>query len=456
MRNLKLFSKIWLLITYLIAFLLVVINKENGFFWDTIQLGSEHGNFYYSNSFSNLLLPMDLDSGHIPTFGMYIALVWLLFEKSLMISHLAMLPFALGIVLQLNYLCKRFVPEKYAGIALLLVFIDATLLSQITLVSPDVPLMFFFLLALNSVLKNKRFLIAVSVMLLFLTSMRGMMLGFCLVFIDVYANLDYQNLFSKKKIKELFKRSLLYLPALLLFLSFSLYHYHEKGWIGYHKDSPWADCFEQTDFKGFLFNIGLLGWRILDFGRVGVWFVMLILFLKYKTQILNEPKNKILFFSFVVVLFFLPANMLWAKNLMGHRYLIPIYILFSLLTAKVLFSDFVGLRLRNILIFLWLFIALSGNFWIYPPKIAKGWDSTLAHLPYYKLRLEMIQFLEAQKIDFKDVDSFFPNYYPINEIDLNQDKRAFENYTLGNNSKYIFYSNIYNVDDATYDYMMAN
>ena len=452
----KLSNRLYIILVNLIAILLVFLNKENGFFWDTIQLASQHGDFYYSNNFSHLLLPIELDSGHIPTFGMYIAFVWNIFGRSVEVSHLAMLPFAIGIVWQLNNLCKRFVVEKYIGIALLLVFIDASLMSQIALVSPDVPLIFFFLLALNSVLENNRILITVGVLCLFLTSMRGMMLSFCLVLIDVYSNIVYQNLLKSEKIKALLKRALLYLPALALFISFSVYHYSEKGWIGYHKDSPWAGCFERTDFNGFLFNIGLLGWRILDFGRVGIWIVFLWLVIKYKSRIIKDKKNSVLFFSFIIVLFLLPLNMLWAKNLMGHRYLTPINMLFSVLTASILFSDFVATKLKNILIAVWLLIVLSGNFWIYPPKISKGWDSTLAHLSYYKLRQQAINYLDNKRIDFKDVDSFFPNYYSLEDIDLNNDKRSFDNYAIGNNSRYILYSNIFNLNDDVYDYIMTN
>ena len=454
--NLKIFNKFYLILANLIAFLLIFLNRKNGFFWDTIQLASGHGNFYYFNNFSQLLLPVELDSGHIPAFGMYIALVWKIFGRSLEVSHLAMLPFAFGIVWQINILCRRFISEKYIGVALLLVFLDASLMSQITLVSPDVSLMFFFLLALNSVFRNNRLLITVSVFFLFLTSMRGMMLSVCLVLIDCNINIGFQNLLKREKLKVLIKRSLLYLPALVLFISFSIYHYYEKGWIGYHKDSPWADCFEKVDFKGFLFNIGLLGWRILDFGRIGVWIIFLWLFIKYKSEIIKDKKNHLLFFSFVVILFFLPLNMLWAKNLMGHRYLMPLYFIFSLFTVTILFSDFVATKLKNVLIAIWFLIVLSGNFWIYPPKISKGWDSTLAHLPYYKLRTEAINYLDTKRIDFKDVDTFFPNYYSLEDTNFNKDKRFFDNYTQGNNSKYIFYSNIFNVDDQVYDYIMAN
>ena len=138
----KISNTIYFILANILVFLLVFLNRENSFFWDTIQLASEHGSYYYNNNFSKLLLPVELDSGHIPAFGMYIALIWKIFGKSIEISHLAMLPFAFGIVWQLNNLCKRFIQKKYVGIALILVLIDATLMSQITLVSPDVPLMF--------------------------------------------------------------------------------------------------------------------------------------------------------------------------------------------------------------------------------------------------------------------------------------------------------------------------
>jgi len=451
----KLANKLCFVLANVLAFLLVFLNRENAFFWDTVQLASQHGSFYDDTNFSELLLPTYLDSGHIPAFGMYVALVWKIFGKTLVVSHLAMLPFAFGIVWQLNQLCRRFIPEKFVGIALLLILIDATLMSQLTLVSPDVPLVFFFLLAVNSVFNNNKPLIVISVICLFLISMRGMMLSVCLVLLDVYVNYGFRKL-NKEYINSLFKRAFLYLPALLIFVVFSIYHFQQKGWIGYHKDSPWADCFEKVGFEGFLRNVAFLGWRLLDFGRIGVWLVFLLLLLKYSRQILKNKPNKSLYFLFIVVLVLLPLNMLWAKNLMGHRYLLPIFISFSLVTASVLFSHFVSGKWRTGLILLWLVVSLTGNLWIYPPKISKGSDATLAHLSYYDLRSKMLNYIDSNKISFKEVDSFFPNCYSIAEIDFKEDTRNFDFYTLGNKSRYIFYSNIFNVEDKVFDFMMKN
>ena len=64
---------------------------------------------------------------------------------------------------------------------------------------------------------------------------------------------------------------------------------------------------------------------------------------------------------------------------------------------------------------------LSGNFWVYPQPISTGWDSTLAHLPYYKLRNEMLQYIDNQGIKCSDVGTAFPNWRPSKLVDLTPD-----------------------------------
>jgi hypothetical protein len=221
-----------------------------------------------------------------------------------------------------------------------------------------------------------------------------------------------------------------------------------KGWVGFHSNSPWAESFEQVDFKGFLFNLGILIWRILDFGRIGVWLVLLFLFLSYKKQIKESKKSKILFLFSMCIIVILSANMVWAKNLLAHRYLIPFYIIVALLGTQILFSNFVKDIHKISLTILWIIFLISGNFWIYPTKIAQGWDSTLAHLPYYSLRLQTIKYLEEKNINFNDVQSFFPNTRTIDLIDLNKDNRNFN--TFDGEGKYVILSNVFNINDEVY------
>lgn len=444
----KLTNNTLLLLSFLIVSCLLLTNLNNCFFWDTVHYGSAHSNYYFSTNFSDLIVPNDIDSGHINTFGMYIAFIWKIFGRTLYNSHLAMLPFAIGIVFQLYNLCNKLIKPEFSGIVLLFIIIDPTILSQITLVSPDVPMVFFFLLGLNAVLKNKKWLLTLSITMLFLTSMRGVMISLCMLFLDLYCNMIFKAKLHIKII-ALLKRSLIYLPGFILLILFNYYHYLEKGWIFSHKDSPWANTVKLVDIKGLFFNIGLLGWRILDFGKIGIWFVLFILVIKFKNQIFRLKETRLLFFFLICILIFVHVNMLWANNMLAHRYFIPFNIITSLLCATILFSDYVSINLKYSLSVVWLVTLLSGNFWIYPPKIAKGWDSTLAHLPYYKLRNQAITYLEDENINFKDVQSFFPNTATLDRIDLNNDSRNFNNFD--GESKYVFYSNIFNIDDTIYD-----
>lgn len=451
--NLNLKNNLILLIGYTFILLLVLINSKNAFFWDTVQLGSLHADFYYNHNFSQILLPNNIDSGHIPAFGMYIGMMWKIFERTLLVSHLAMLPFVLGILDQLYQLVQKFVDKKYWGYAFLLILIDPSLLSQMTLVSPDIPLIFFFLIALNAVLKNNRVLLAVAIIFLFLVSMRGMMLSLGILFFDLIINKSFEKNF-KNTLINLMKRSVIYIPAFLIFIFFNIYHYREKGWIFYHANSPWAESFEKVNFIGFLYNIGILGWRIVDFGRIGIWTVLLILFLYYRNNFLKESKTRLLIILFFIISIVLTVNMLWAKMLLGHRYLIPIYLIFSLLVVHILYSSYIKESLKIYLSILWVIVLVSGNFWIYPPKISQGWDSTLAHIPYYNLRTEAINYLENEKIDIKQVASFFPNLGTLDNLDLNHKTDKFSNFDQ--TKEYVFYSNIYNIGDNEYETIINN
>jgi len=451
--NINFKNNLILSVSYAFVLVLLILNIQNSFFWDTVQLGSKQANFYYSTNYSSLLLPDSIDSGHIPAFGIYISLIWSFFGRNLLTSHLAIMPFALGIILQLYIFIKKIVPEKFWGVMLVLILIDPSLLSQMTLVSPDVPLVFFFLLAINSVIKNNKIILTISIIFLFLVSMRGMMVSVCILFFDLFYNIYFtKNL--KKLLLSLLKRSVIYLPALFIFILFSIFHYLEKGWIGFHSSSPWAESFETVDIKGFFFNIGILGWRIIDFGRIGIWVVFFVIFFKYRKEILNNKKVRLLILFFIITLIILSANILWAKNLIGHRYLIPVYLSFSILCAYLLFLPFINEKLRITLFLFWIVIISTGNFWIYPSKIAQGWDSTLAHLPYYNLRNKAIDYLDYEKIDVLKVASFFPNLSSFDSIDLNGNQKYFVEFDGTN--EYLFYSNIFNVNDNEYEQIISD
>jgi hypothetical protein len=438
----------FLILSCLFTLALIIVNSNNSFFWDGVHYGSIVPDFYYTSHFKSILLPDGIDSGEVPVFSLYIAAIWTLFGRTLAISHFAMLPFVFGILYQLYKISHRFFKNEFTNLVMLLFLADTTLLSQFTLVSPDLPLLFFFLLGLNSILGNRKFFIAISVLFLFMNITRGIMLSFCLLLLDI--NLIISQMKKGKKVLfELFKRSVIYLPGFFAFLLYNYYHFIQKGWILSHQDSPWKDTKAMVDGYGLLFNIALLCWRLIDFGKVMIWIVLLFLLISLKKQFLNRPESKSLLFLLICLLMFVHIDLIWANNLLAHRYFMPFHIILTLFCTSILFADLISNKMKYTATFLMLISLISGSFLIYPNKIAKGWDATLAHLPYYDLRHQAITYIDNEQINFKDVQSFFPNTASLDQIDLNGDHRNFNNYN--GKSEYVFYSNIYNITDEEYD-----
>lgn len=443
MNTIKLLNNDFLKLSpfYLFFTILVLTSSNNFFFWDTVQLASRHAQWYYDNNFRYFLLPDSIDSGHIPFFGLSLAIIWKIFHKSLFISHLFILPFLLGIVYQSYKLVQHFFSKKNLFFVLIIFLLDPTLLSQSILVSPDIMLVFFFLYALNMILKNNRIHLIFGILGLSLISMRGMMVCIILFIFDLYLN--YSPFHNKNGFIKLLDAIKPYLPAAFLSLAFFIYHYSQKGWIGYHPDSPWAPCFEKVDFNGFIRNIFILTWRLIDYGRIFLWISFFGIFiLKFREIKFNTGLKVLLILCSVFILLF-PLTMLTHKNLLGHRYLLPVYLVFSLLTCYLVFEQFENNKLKYLFLTVITAGLLTGNLWVYPEKIAQGWDSTLAHMPYYKLRSQMINYIRQNRIPYSDIGTEFPNLASFKYIDLENEDIGFVKKDLKIN-RYIFYSNVMN------------
>ena len=437
--------------TGLITFCLLAIGltyfvKDNSFFWDTVQLGSLHAHFYFENNFNSLLLPEEMDSGHPPFFGMYLACCWKIFGKSLAVSHFAMLPFILGTVILLFRIGKYLFHPSYWVLFLVgLVFFDPCWIGQAAMITPDLVLVFSFLLALNGVLekdtssKHAHLQIAIGIIGLCLISMRGMMVAAAIFLFDY---LNYFFLEKKKfTIPKAFNKTIPYWMGGLLGLAFLIFHYVKTGWIGYHEESPWAPLFARVGWQGMIRNVGILAWRVLDFGRV---FLVLILLLGawkvFFQKIKLDKKMKQLMMLLCLLILFLSPSFIMHKDLSAHRYLLPIFLVIDLLSVYTVFLFFEKNKFLVVLMILGL---STGNLWIYPKTVAQSWDSTLAHLPYFELRKKMIDYLTENEIPIKTVGTVYPNLATFELIDLNGIDEQFPEADLGKH-KYIFYSNVYN------------
>ena len=423
------------------ALLATYLVRHNSFFWDTTQLGSQHAHFFYENHFKSIWLPDEMDSGHPPFFGFYLAAVWSFFGKSLTVSHFAMLPFLWGIIVQTYILGKKWL-DTQAVLLLPFLFVNPILASQSILISPDIPLVFFFLWALNGVFYQNKKYIAFGVLGLAAISMRGMMSAAALGIFELILYFQWQK---QDFVKRLWVWILPYLGGALFALLFLIGHYNVKGWIGFHTGSVWAGAFERVDFQGFIRNVVVLIWRFLDFGFLFVWLFLGIGVWK------NAQKYFYFFALLGVLMLFLCPSLVLFKGLLTHRYLLPIYMILLFLSIKIIVDTFPK-NAKIYLFALWLGL-FSGNFWIYPQPIATGWDATLGHLPYYDLRQEMILFIDNEHITYENIGTAFPLLRPHKLIDLDKNG-VFAPFDSSKNT-YVLWSNISN-DFSAEDLIFLN
>ena len=431
------------LIFYLIYGLLFATSCTLPFFWDTIQLASIHAHWIYQNHLATFILPQWMDSGHPPSLGWLLALTWTLFGKTLFISHALMLPFLFILIYQTGRLTKKLFPPSFTLAANALLLLEASLVAQCSLVSPDLILLAFFIYALNATLSMKGLHLALALLVLSLLSLRGMM---CCALIFVVNFYQYLNGYAPKKtLKSVFTQSLPFVPGAIAGLTFLFYHYARTGWIGYHPASPWADAFKNSGWRGFFFNLFVLGWRMADFGKVFVLCVLIFCifwsFRKKPNPLQIYPGNWLLFLAVAAIgIMGLPLTLY--KNLLAHRYLLPLYFCVNLLTLYLLTRMFRRARAK-LIISLLVLGELTGHFWVYPKGIAMGWDSTLAYLPYLSMRQQCIDWLAEHRVPENEVGTGFPNEACYTYTNLADSGPCFKNFDL-QKDQYIVYSNVIN------------
>ncbi len=439
-----------LLISIGIGTLLFMISYDFGMFWDNVLFASKMGNEIYRNGFFDWTMPNDFDPGHPPFLGVVLAFFWKIFGHSLWVSHLAMLPFMIGSVYQLQRFISYFVTNKTMMLlGLLLVLADPTLSASFVLVNPEIIIVFFFFIAVNGILYQEKKWQFIGLFFLSIITFRSMML-FAGLFLFEVLNNYYCNKKSFWKILHIKFLSFYFLAA-LPGIVFVLWRLATKGWLQTHPASPWAELWHLPSITQFLKNIAILIHRYLDFGRVFI-FIFLIagLFSFRKKVLLNKHFKQLLLLSICAV-FFIIVAVLFSTNAFGHRYFIVSYISFILLAFLVLKE----LKKYSKPLYVLLFIGLiTGNLWIYPERTSQGWDASLAHTPYHSLRKEAINSLDTMNIDISEVASFFPNYNRIDEIDLNGNQKSFTKFTK--KSTYVLYSNVFNLSNEYYELLAKN
>ncbi len=443
---------------YIVYTILAILSLNHVFFFDTIQLSSSHALHYYNTGFSQLLLPDNIDSGHPPVMGMALAALWKLFGMKLWVGHLFIFFWVVMLIWQTQRLISIWFEGRMASLISLVLLLDATTLAQSVLVSPDVILMACFVAALRYVILNNRVKLLLVVLPLTLISMRGMATAFALFVFDVFLN--YNNSSTKIQIGRIIRNALVFAPGVVLFLLFFAYHYQVKGWAAYHPDSPWADCFRKIDSASQFFrNLALLGWRFLDFGRVAIWGCSgIVVYTLYKKRLLrwtefNQSERLLLIPATVLLLFYIYSAG-FHVSLVAHRYFMPLYFMVALamfLAMKRIWNE----RKRTIFSIGIICVLLSGNFWVYPERVATGWDATLAHWPYYGLRDDLMNYLTENRLSGEKIGGGFGFEGNQQKVDLQETDFSF--YPLSDpECRYVVYSNLSNLPDESIDEIVSS
>lgn len=433
----------------LIGLVIFIFSHNNGMFWDNILFASRMGNQLYENSVFNWYMPDSFDPGHPPFLGFILAIAWKIFGHSLWVSHLAMLPFTIGLLYQLHVFANYYIKDKtLVFFAFLLVLVDPTLSAQLVIVNPEVPSLFFFFLAINGILYNKYYIKIIGLFFLSIVSFRSMMLSAGIFLFD-FSNHLFLN---KEKLKNIltYRFILSYIIGSLPGLLYVSWRLKTKGWLQTHPNSPWVDLWHYASPTEFLRNIVVLGHRYVDFGRIFIFAFIIISLFFFKKKLFTKDIKQLVLLSITSVIGIIITSLI-ATNTMGHRYFISSYLVIILISFIILNQFYTNKKLIYSLLFIGL---ITGNLWIYPRDIAQGWDASLAHIPYHKLRQDAIQYLNENDINIEETVTFFPNSTYIDDVDLQGDKRIFEKYTSVN--KYVMYSNVYNLSDEEYDNLDTN
>ena len=414
----------------IISALIFWITKDFILFWDTIQFAGHHPLFYFENDFSFFFLPENMDSGHIPTFGIYIAAVWKLLGRSLWASHLAMLPFVFLCLWYAFRIGQEWIADARGLLFPLLLVCMPQSLSQLMLVSPDVALLAFFLGLILFIEKENKLGIFIHSIGLVLISSRGFIL---LLTVVIWLFLSQRN-------QTNLRRSILaFLPALSIFLTYQFIHYIHSGWMGIHEEMPWSESFGLVSFSSLFRNAIICLWRLMDYGAVIIWVFLLYIIWKDRITSLGNRHLPLL----IILLIIFGITTIPFEGLMQHRYFLPILVLAGFKMLKNVFASSLSKRIKWIITGTTCTFLILGNFWIYPDKIAQGWDSTLAHLPYYELQEEISIYLDAENIEKSKVATAFPLRTSQHILSANENYSQYQNKD-NSDTEFILYSNVMN------------
>jgi len=433
----------------LIYVLLTVVCINHCFFWDNIQQISKEAHWFYLTDFHRFLMPVhNTGSGivatgyHPPLMGIMTAALWKVFGYKLWVSHIFIFLWALILITNTWKIIKRLFPDNVAGWVLLVTLLESALLTQFSISSPDFILFTAFVISLRAVLENKSFLLSIGVFFLCCINMRGIFVGGILLLTHFY--FVYIQTSTKPGFSTIIKIILPYLPAFILLAAYFTYYFSVNGWF-------FSNSTENIHYSlpggigRIIKHLAEFVLRSVENGRIIIWMIgcyVAFVFVRRKTKLSPEFKTLLFFFVLLTGLYLLFVFI--TQMPFSGRYFMPQFFLLTLLAFLGLNTLLTKTKLKIAFVVVLCF-ELTGNLWIYPDKIAKSWDCTLAHLPYYELREECFNYIDQQKLDYHQISAGFCLYGNREFIELENNGKTVGTET---NKKYFIDSNISNVEDS--------
>jgi hypothetical protein len=427
-----------LVLAFLICLLLTLAASGIPLFWDSVyyalpvlKVGKEFTPFH---------IPESLDTGGFPFYAAWLSLFFRLCGTSLLSVHFALLPFLLGSVFAFYRIGRQFLNNTMLSIALLLLFLEPCFITQSILAAPDLMLLSFFLLALMSLLENKRLLFSIYLILLVFCNMRGLPAAASLLVIDFLPTSPAER-WKKSKL-------LTWLPVFILSAVWFLYHHAATGWYFF---SPWREKTDEhaVSISIMLKHVMLVLWKLADSGRIILWLFLAAAIVYFRKAGSKDPVFYRLLRLLLPPLFFFSLLLIPLSNPIGARYFMPVYTLL-ILPVCYLIQQWKAIY-QGISVLFIVLVMVSGNFWVYPERLSNEWDTSLKVLPFFSLEQQMRSYIETQVIPLKEVATQFPLIYAPSETYLSSVSTAPDSYTNAldgpvNKFHYYLHSNVCNTD----------
>ncbi len=356
-------------------------------FWDMYaQVKTAH--FFLETDFKNLLPDGNSysDNGHFPMYAIYLALLFKIFGFKLWVAHFSVLPFVLGLLLQLKKLSAKFLNEQKTFLVLLLTLAHPAILTQTIYFSNEIAIVFFSAWMINALLEPRSSHIALTSIFLCLLNLRGISFVFLLL---IYFGL------TKKQ-----KSAYYLLSGMVIWIIWMLIHYYYMGW--FLQGSEIKEFREITTLSGMLKNFLLCFWKLLDLGSVIGWIIIFISVVKIKKS--NPLLNFLLLATLSVFFICVPLS-----NPISNRYFLLCYVL--LLPAFVLAISAMSKRLFFIISFIFALVLIRNNWMSYPNKYGNAWDCSLKSIPYFDVRKQLDDYTADNKIARANVEAGFQLYF---------------------------------------------